>query len=300
MSLTSLVFAKQVPDTKNITGDAMKEDGTVNRAALDAIVNPEDLNAIELALQLKERYGGKVVVCTMGPPNAADILRYALYMGADEAILVSDRKFAGADTLATSYTLACAAKKYGEFDLVICGRQAIDGDTAQVGPQIAEKLGLPQVTYVEAVEGLQEKNIRVRNQIEGGYEIVESPLPALLTTVGSANTPRPAGAKRLMQFKKALTRSELLKRHSDSDYEDANLVAEEEDRLRKKGLWIHEWTAEQLGAEADRIGMTGSPTKVKNIESVVLGSKGDTKNIHPTDNGIREMIHELIEEHILS
>lgn len=300
MSLTSLVFAKQVPDTKNITGEAMKEDGTVNRAALDAIVNPEDLNAIELALHLKERYGGKVVVCTMGPPNAADILRHALYMGADEAILVSDRKFAGADTLATSYTLACAARKYGEFDLVICGRQAIDGDTAQVGPQIAEKLDLPQITYVEAVEDLQEKSIRVRNQIEGGYEIVESPLPALLTAVGSANTPRPAGAKRLMQFKKAQTRSELLKRHSDSDYEDANLVAEEEDRLRKKGLWIHEWTAEELGAEKDRIGMAGSPTKVKNIESVVLGSKGDTKSIQPTDNGIRDMIHELIEEHILS
>lgn len=300
MSLTSLVFAKQVPDTKNITGDAMKEDGTVNRTALDAIINPEDLNAIELALDLKDRFGGKVVVCTMGPPNAANILRHALYMGADETILVSDRKFAGADTLATSYTLACAAKKYGDFDLVLCGRQAIDGDTAQVGPQIAEKLGIPQVTYVESIEKADTKKIRVRNKIEGGYEVVECPLPALFTTVGSANTPRPAGAKRLMQFKKAKTRSELSKDHSDSDYEDANLLAEEEGKLRSKGLWIHEWTAEELGAESERIGMAGSPTKVKNIESVVLGSKGDSKSIQPTDNGIRDMVHELIEEHILS
>ena len=281
MSLTTLVFAKQVPDTKNITGEAMKEDGTVNRSALPAIVNPEDLNAVELALDLKERYGGKVVVCTMGPPNAASILRHALYMGADETILVSDRKFAGADTLATSYTLACAAKKYGQFDLVICGRQAIDGDTAQVGPQIAEKLGIPQITYVESVENVTKDKIRTRNQIEGGYEVVDCPFPALLTVVGSANTPRPAGAKRLMQFKRAKTRSELLKQHSDSDYEDANLLAEEEDKLRSKDLWIHEWTAEDLGAEPDRIGMAGSPTKVKNIESVVLAGKGDTAGIPP-------------------
>ena len=300
MSLTTLVFAKQVPDTKNITGEAMKEDGTVNRSALPAIVNPEDLNAVELALDLKERYGGKVVVCTMGPPNAASILRHALYMGADETILVSDRKFAGADTLATSYTLACAAKKYGQFDLVICGRQAIDGDTAQVGPQIAEKLGIPQITYVESVENVTKDKIRTRNQIEGGYEVVDCPFPALLTVVGSANTPRPAGAKRLMQFKRAKTRSELLKQHSDSDYEDANLLAEEEDKLRSKDLWIHEWTAEDLGAEPDRIGMAGSPTKVKNIESVVLAGKGDTAGIPPTDSGIRKLVHELIEEHILS
>ncbi len=299
MGLTILVFVKQVPDTKNISGDAMKEDGTVNRSALPAVFNPEDLNALETALDLRERYGGKVVVCTMGPPTAATILRHALYMGADETILVTDRKFAGADTLATSYTLACAARKYGAFDLIICGRQAIDGDTAQVGPQVAEKLDLPQVTYVQEVQDVKDGTIQVRSLIEGGYEIIETPTPALLTVVGSANTPRPVGAKRLMRYKKAVTRSELLKKHGGRDYEDANILAEEEEELTSKGLWIHEWNAADIGADADRIGMNGSPTKVKNIESVVLTSSG-FKEIPNTDEGIQQLVHELIEDHILS
>ena len=148
MSYTVLVFVKQVPDTQNITGEAMKADGTVNRAALPAIFNPEDLNALELALQLKDRYGAKVVVGTMGPPAAADVLRDALFRGADEALLLTDRAFAGADTLATSYALSCAAKKVGKVDLILCGRQAIDGDTAQVGPQLAEKLKMTHICYV--------------------------------------------------------------------------------------------------------------------------------------------------------
>ncbi len=300
MSLKILVFAKQVPDTHNISGQAMKEDGTVNRAALPAIFNPEDLNALELALQLRERYSGQVVVGTMGPPNATAILRHALYMGADETILVTDRRFAGADTLATSYTLACAARQYGEFDLIICGRQAIDGDTAQVGPQLAEKLDLPQLTYVEAVTEIVDGKLRARCSIDGGHELAEVPMPALLTVVGAEGLrPRPPGAKRIMQYKKALTRSEMLAAHGDRNYEEANLMAEEEERLRRRNLWIHEWNADTIGAEAERIGMPGSPTKVKQIESVVLAGKG-FKNITPSDPAIRELVHELIEEHILS
>lgn len=300
MSLRQIVFVKQVPDTNNITGEAMKKDGTVNRAALPAIFNPEDLHALELALQLRERYGGQVAVCTMGPPSATSVLRRALYMGADETILLTDRAFAGADTLATSYTLACAARKYGDVDLVLCGRQAIDGDTAQVGPQVAEKLGVTQLTYVEDVLKIDAGKVQARCLIEGGYEVLEAPTPALLTVVASANAPRPPGARRLMQFKKAQTRSELLARHGGNDYEDANLLADEERRLRDNGLWIHEWGAEDIGAESERIGMPGSPTKVKKIESVVLGGKHEYKEVPPTQEGIDELVHELIDEHILS
>ncbi len=299
MSLTILVFAKQVPDTANITGQAMKEDGTVNRAALPAIFNPEDLNALEMGLELRERYGGRVIVCTMGPPAAANILRQALYMGADETILLTDRRFAGADTLATSFTLACAARKAGAFDLILCGRQAIDGDTAQVGPQLAEKLGLPQVTYAERVEWVRDRTIRVRSLIDGGHEVVEAPLPILLTVVSSANTPRPVGARRLMQYKKAVTRSELALRFGNRVYEDANRMAAEEEALRSKGLWIHEWGADDLDAGPENFGLAGSPTKVKQIESVVL-TGGTYKEIPPTDEGINALVHELIADHILS
>ena len=299
VDLTLLVFAKQVPDTANITGEAMKEDGTVNRAALPAIFNPEDLNALELALQLKEQYGAKVVVATMGPPAATDILRRALYMGADETVLITDRKFAGADTLATSFTLSCAARKLGTFDMVLCGRQAIDGDTAQVGPQLAEKLQIPQATYAEEVLQLTSRKARVRCLIDGGHEVVDVPLPCLLTVASSANIPRPPGARRLMQFKKAVTRSEQFAKHGGRGYEDGNKLAEEEERLRRRGLWIHEWTAEDLEASADRIGMAGSPTKVKEIESVSLVST-EFREVPPTDEGVRELVHELIEDHILS
>ncbi len=299
MSLSILVIAKQVPDTANITGEAMKEDGTVNRAALPAIFNPEDLNALELGLQLREQYGGRVTVCTMGPPAAAAILRRSLYMGADETVLATDRRFAGADTLATSYTLACVVRKIGTYDLVICGRQAIDGDTAQVGPQLAEKLGIPQATYVEEVQEIRDGKVRAKCLIEGGHEVVEAPMPLLLTVIGSANIPRPMGAKRLAIYKKAMTRSELAAKHGGRDYEDASLVASEEEALRRKGLWIHEWNADDLEADPGRIGLAGSPTKVKQIESVVL-TGGEFKNIPPTDEGIKELVHELIEDHILS
>jgi electron transfer flavoprotein beta subunit len=291
------VFVKQVPDTQNITGEAMKADGTVNRAALPAIFNPEDLNALELALQLKDEYGAKVVVGTMGPPNAAEVLRNSLCRGADEAVLLTDRAFAGADTLATSYALSCCAKKIGKFDLILCGRQAIDGDTAQVGPQLAEKLGLPQISYVEEVKSLDKKKITAQRSIDGGYEILESPLPALLTVV-DANDPRPKAVKRIMKYKKAMTRSELAKAHADANYTDAEFLVEEEEALKAKGLWINEWSAKDVEADLERTGLAGSPTKVKQIESVILTAT-DTKMIESSEQGINALVHELIEDHTL-
>ncbi|OGV59149.1 MAG: electron transfer flavoprotein subunit beta [Lentisphaerae bacterium GWF2_52_8] len=297
MSYTIIVFVKQVPDTKNVTGQAMKPDGTVNRAALPAIFNPEDLNALELALQLKDRYGARVIVGTMGPPPATAILRDALYRGADEAILLTDRAFAGADTLATSYALSCCVKKLGHFDLILCGRQAIDGDTAQVGPQLAEKCHLPQVSYVEEVVSLDSKKIVAKRAIEGGYEVLECPLPALLTVV-DANEPRPPAARRIMKCKKAKTRSELAKAHGYANYTDAEVLVTEEEALKAKGLWIHEWTAADVGADPNRIGLAGSPTKVKMIESVVLAG-ADFKKVEPSEEGIHKLIHELIEDHTL-
>lgn len=297
MSITSIVFIKQVPDTKNITGDAMKADGTVNRGALAAIFNPEDLNALEMALELKGRVGGKVVVCTMGPQAAAAVLRHSLYMGADEAILLTDRKFAGADTLATSYALSCAAKKVGKFDLVFCGRQAIDGDTAQVGPQLAEKLDIPQITYVEEIQAVANGVVRVKSLIDGGYEVAECPLPVLFTVVGTANTPRPAGAKRLMQYKKAVTRTEMMAKHQGATYVEADQIAAEEERLKSRGLLIHEWSADFVGADEGRTGFNGSPTKVKKVENVVLAG-AEYKDIPPTAEGIKALVAELLADNV--
>ena len=297
MSYTILVFVKQVPDTQNITGEAMKPDGTVNRAALPAIFNPEDLNALELALQLKDRYGAKVIVATMGPPAAADVLRSAMFRGADEAVLLTDRAFAGADTLATSYALMSCAKQIGNFDLILCGRQAIDGDTAQVGPQLAEKLKIPQICYVEEVISLEKKKIVARRAIEGGYEVLSSPLPALLTVIDS-NEPRPMNARRIMKYKHARTRSELVREHADNDYTDAEGIEAEAKKLAVSGLMIHEWSATDVNADPARIGLAGSPTKVKNIQSVVL-TAGEAKSVAPTAEGMAELMHELISDHTL-
>ena len=293
-----MVFVKQVPDTKNISGEAMTPEGTVNRSALPAIFNPEDLNALELGLQLKERYGFKVLVATMGPPNAAEVLRESLYRGADEAILITDRSFAGADTLATSYALSCCVKSVKNIDLILCGRQAIDGDTAQVGPQLAEKLNVPQICYVEEVVDVKGNTIKAKRSIDGGYEILESPLPTLLTVIDS-NEPRPPAARNIMKYKKAKTRSELAKIHgSGTDYTDASALLEEENKLKVKNLWIHEWDASKLSADIERIGLKGSPTKVKKIESVVLAA-GKIVSIPPTEEGINGLIRELIEDHTL-
>ncbi len=290
MSYTVLVFVKQVPDTQNITGDAMKADGTVNRAALPAIFNPEDLNALELALQLKDRYGVKVVVATMGLPAAADVLRQAMYRGADEGILLTDRAFAGADTLATSFALSCAAKKVN-YDLILCGRQAIDGDTAQVGPQVAEKLELPQIAYTEEIISLGDGKVVARRAIEGGYEVLESPLPAVMTVI-DANIPRPMAAKRIMKYKRARIKSEIAKEFGD------DAVAAKMAELKNKGLLIEEWTAADVDADLDRIGKAGSPTKVKAIASVVL-TASESKQVEATEAGVTELIHELIADHTL-
>ena len=297
MSYTIIVFVKQVPDTQNITGEAMKPDGTVNRAALPAIFNPEDLNALELALQMKDRFGAKVVVGTMGPPNAAEVLRDALCRGADEGVLLTDRAFAGADTLATSYALSCCAKKIGKYDLILCGRQAIDGDTAQVGPQLAEKLKIPQISYVEEVKELSKGKIVAKRAIEGGYEVLECPTPVLLTVI-DANEPRPKAVRRIMKYKKSMTRSELVKAHANANYTDAEALVEEEENLKKKNLLIHEWNATDAGADLERVGLKGSPTKVKKIENVVLTAT-ETKAIPSTEQGISELVHELIVDHTL-
>ena len=192
MPYHSIVLVKQVPDTRAVTGEVMTAEGTMNRSALPAIFNPEDLNALEMALQIKEQHGGTVTVLTMGPMQAAEVLREALYRGADRVVLLTDRKFAGADTQATSYTLAKAVEKLGAYDLVLCGRQAIDGDTAQVGPQTAEKLGVPQITYAEMIASLSGDEIVVQRAFDLGTELVKCKLPCLLTVTGSCQ-PAPPG-----------------------------------------------------------------------------------------------------------
>jgi len=296
VSRTVLVFVKQVPDTQNITGDAMTPEGTVNRSALPAIFNPEDLNALEMGLQLKDRFGLHLVAATMGPPKAAEVLRECLCRGADEGILLTDRAFAGADTLATSYALSCCAKKVPDVAVVLCGRQAIDGDTAQVGPQIGEKLKLPQICYAEDVLEMTEKTLSARRRIDGGYEVLRSPLPVLLTVV-DGNDPRPMAARRIMKYKRAKTPSEV-KAALGGASADPEKVAAEVARLEGAGLLIREWSAADSGAEPERIGLAGSPTKVKQVMSVVL-TAGEAKQIEPTADGVAALIHELIADHTL-
>ena len=212
MSLNIIVLAKQVPDTRNVGKDAMKEDGTINRAALPAIFNPEDLNALEQALRLKDANpGATVTLLTMGLPRASEIIREAIYRGADNGIVLTDRTLGGADTLATSYSLAQAVKKFGKFDVILGGRQAIDGDTAQVGPQIAEKLGVPQVTYAEEIIAIANGFVTIKRRLEHGVETVKSPLPCVITVNGSAAECRPRNAKRVMKYKRAASPSEKAK-----------------------------------------------------------------------------------------
>jgi len=296
MSYRIIVLVKQVPDTKNITGEAMTPEGKVNRAALPAVFNPEDLNALEMAIEVKERFGGHITAMTMGPPSAAEVLRECLYRGADEVALVTDIKFAGADTLATAYALCCAIRHTAGYDLVFCGRQAIDGDTAQIGPQVAGNLGIPQITYAEELRGLVDGKIRIRRAIEGGYEIVEAPLPVLLTVGGPANEPRPACAKRLMLYKKARTASEIKKAAKDAGYPEA--AEGKIEKLKARALLIPEWTADTINADPQECGMAGSPTRVYKVDSVVLTTT-EHKRITPTQEGIRALIHELVTDHAL-
>ncbi len=295
MSFNSIVMVKQVPDTANISGQVMKEDGTVNRAKLPAIFNHEDRVAIELALQIKDKFGGKVTAITMGPPRASDILRECLFMGADEAYLISDRKFAGADTLATSYVLSEAIKKIGSYDFVFAGRQAIDGDTAQVGPQTAEKLQIPQITYTEEILSIKNGSVKIKRKIDGGFEILESKLPVLVTVIKDAVSPRPFKARRVMAFKNAKTLLELEKL---TEGNSLLYIDQLKDEYIEKGLYIHTLTMDDLKLDETRCGVHGSPTKVHKVESVVLAG-GNHKMIKPTNEGISRLIDHLLEDHIL-
>jgi len=292
----SIVMVKQVPDTANISGKVMKDDGTVNRAKLPAIFNHEDKEALELALQVKQKYGGTVSVITMGPPRASDMLKECFYMGADKAYLISDRKFAGSDTLATSYVLSEAIKYVGKFDFVFAGRQAIDGDTAQVGPQTAEKLKLSQVTYVEEIEKIENNVARIKRKIDGGQEIVDAQLPVLLTCIKGTTEPRPFSAKKIMKYKNAKTLLDLEKMSNDNSllYLDELII-----EYKDKNLYIETLSTSELSnIDESRIGLHGSPTKVHKVESVVL-SGGTAKKIEPTKEGIGTLIDELLNDHIL-
>ena len=303
MGYNCVVLAKQVPDTHRITGQVMNDDGTVNRGALPAIFNPEDLNALELALQIKDRCGGRVTVITMGPPGAVRILRDALYRGADDAVLVTDARGAASDTLATSYILSCAVRRF-DYDIVLCGRQAIDGDTAQVGPQLAEKLGITQITYVEAMEGLEGDMITARRNIGNGWQRVKAKLPVLLTVTGDVNQPRVAAARKMMKHKNARARIEIEQQVKTahpgaSESEIGKLVREQTQALEQKGLLIRQWNLDDVKADLTWCGRSGSPTKVHRIQSVVLAAK-ESKDIAPTEEGVAAMIHELIQDKIIA
>jgi electron transfer flavoprotein beta subunit len=289
-------MVKQVPDTHNVTGDVMTKDGTMNRNALPAIFNPEDLNALEMALQIKERTGGTVTVITMGPPKAAAILRESLFRGADKVVLLTDRKFAGADTLATSYALMCAIRKLGDYDLVLAGRQAIDGDTAQVGPQTAEKLGIPQITYAEQIVELTSTHVTVQRALDSGSEIVRCKMPVLMTVVGSANEPRPANVRRQMERKLAATPLEYAAIRKDwAEFETDEQL---DIYLGERNLRIPVWSAEDIGATEGSIGLAGSPTQVHKVNFVVLEST-ESKTVTPDQEGIAAMIAELVREYIV-
>ena len=288
MSLKIVVLAKQVPDTRNVGKDAMTAEGTVNRAALPAIFNPEDLNALEQALRIKEQNPGTTVgLLTMGPPRAGEIIREGLYRGADTGWLLTDRLFAGADTLATSYALATAIKKIGDVDLVIGGRQAIDGDTAQVGPQVAQKLGLNQVTYAEEILKIENGKATIRRMIDGGVEVVEAPLPLVVTVNGSAAECRPANAKLVMKYK----------------YAACPLAVAEDDsrkalRAERKYLNLTQWSVADVDGDPQQCGMSGSPTKVKEVQSIAFQAK-ESKTLTASDEDINGLITELLNDKII-
>ena len=288
MSLNIIVLAKQVPDTRNVGKDAMKEDGTINRAVLPAIFNPEDLNALEQALKLKEMYPGtKVTVLTMGPARAAEVIREGLYRGADNGIVLSDRAFAGADTLATSYALNAAVRKIGNYDVIIGGRQAIDGDTAQVGPQIAEKLGIPQVTYAEEIISVEDGKITVKRRLENGVETVKAPLPLVVTVNGSADECRPRNARNVQKYKRAAVPSEVANDETKKAFVEA-----------RPYLQIGEWSAATVDADLEQCGLAGSPTKVKGIENVVFTAK-DARRVENNEEELEGLIKELIANHTI-
>ena len=272
----------------------MNADGTINRAALPAIFNPEDLNALEQALRLKDTHpGSTVTILTMGPGRAAEIIREGLYRGADNGYLLTDRAFAGADTLATSYALATAIRKIGEYDVIVGGRQAIDGDTAQVGPQVAEKLGLPQVTYVEEILNVTDGRICVKRHIDGGVETVEAPLPIVLTVNGSAAPCRPRNAKLVQKYKRALGGQEKAALTKDGE-----ALAYADLYEKRPYLNIVEWSVADVNGDTKQCGLSGSPTKVKKIENIVFQAK-ESKTITGSDEEVENLIVELLANHTI-
>ena len=258
-----VVCVKQVPDTTEVKIDPVKN--TLIREGVPSIVNPFDKIAVEGALQLKEKHGGRVRVISMGPPQAADALKECLAMGADEAVLVSDRAFGGADTLATAYALSTAIGKMGQVDLIICGKQAIDGDTAQVGPGIAENLGWPQITYAAKIE-VNGDTVKVDREHEDGYEIMETKLPAMITVVKSLAEPRFPTVKGTMK---------------------ANRTQ------------IPVWTAADIGADEKRIGMPGSPTQVSRIFTPKQRSQGELIQEDTAQKSVATLMQKLSDAKII-
>lgn len=288
MNLRIVVLAKQVPDTRNVGKDAMTPEGTVNRAALPAVFNPDDMLALEQALRIKDQNPGTTVgVLTMGPPRAGEIIRQSLYRGADTGWLLTDRLFAGADTLATSYALATAIRKIGQVDLVIGGRQAIDGDTAQVGPQVAQKLGLSQVTYAEEILKVEDGKMTIRRRIDGGAEIVEAPLPCLVTVNGTASACRPCNAKLVMKYKRATC---PIERKEGDPYNYLYDV--------RPWLNLNQWTVADIDGDPAQCGLSGSPTKVKVVQNISFQAK-ESKRLSAADGDVEWLVKELLDEKII-
>ena len=285
-----IVCIKQVPDTTEVKINP--QTGTLIREGVPSIMNPDDKGGLEFALQLKDQYGAHVTVITMGLPQADAILREALAMGVDRAILLTDRKLGGADSLATSSSLAGALRTM-DYDLIVTGRQAIDGDTAQVGPQVAEKLGLPQVTYAEEIMKIENSKITIRRGIAGGVETVEAPMPLLITVNGSAAECRPRNAKLVQKYKRALgvqEKAEITKAGQPLPYED--------DYKQYPYLNIEEWSVADVDADVVQCGLSGSPTKVKTIQNIVFQAK-ESKVISSADGEIDDLMKELIENHTI-
>ncbi len=255
-----IVCIKQVPGTADVKMNP--ETNTLVREGVKSIINPFDMYAIEEAIRLKEKHGGKTTIITMGPPQAESALREAISMGIDEAVLISDRAFAGSDTLATSYTLAKAIKKIGDFSLILCGKQASDGDTAQVGPGISTHLDIPQVTNVKKIEEIKDNLARVERMTEEGYEIIETPFPCLFTVVKEINEPRLPSLKGIM---------------------------------RSKNAKIHLLNAQQLDCEEDRLGLKGSPTQVIKIFTPERRKGGEIFN-GPAEESAEKLIQLLNSE----
>ena len=289
MSLRIVVLAKQVPDTRNVGPDAMTPQGTVNRAALPAIFNPEDLNALEQALRLKDQNPGSTIhILTMGPPRATEVIREGLYRGTDGGYLLTDRAFAGADTLATSYALSMAIRKIGVPDLIIGGRQAIDGDTAQVGPQVAQKLGLNQITYVTSIDEIKDGQITVTRHIDGGVERVQAPLPLLLTVNGDAAPCRPRNAKLVMKYKRATAPMER----------PAEGLPYAEEYDKKPYLTVTQWGVADVDGDLEQCGLAGSPTKVKAVQNIVFKAK-ESKQLTAADADVESLVKELLDSHTI-